>query len=432
MLNKKSPQYIFIEKKGDPLVHLEIALKSGTIKDPLGKEGLASMTLSMLLRGTKKYSSKEFHERLDFLGGEIHLSKFKESLRIHVVSLLDKLDDMLELVRSMLVEPAFSKEEFKKIQTQLKTALEDELGSDDEISERRFQEYLLAGSKYSRASSGSIQSIKKIKQTDLVSFHKNFFSSPDFVVGAIGGFNSNELKKKLNQIFSSLKQKPASALQVSQPKILPGRNLLLLNKKGGSQTQVYLGSTGVHFTDADYFPILIANHVFGGSSFSARMMTEIREKRGWSYGAYSWYRSGKKPLYFGMHFVPSNQDTGDAVALAIQLYEDYAKNGITKEEFAFAKDSLMNQSAFMQDTARKKLDNLVTEAVVGLPKNYYENYRNRLKKITYTQVQKAIQRKVDKKRLFVFVLGDAAKLKKAITEKSKFKKVWIKDFAKQP
>ena len=415
------------EKKG-PLVHLELAVTHGSLCDPHGKEGVASLMLSMLLRGTKKKSSHEFHRALDNLGAEIHLGKYKESQRIYGVCLTDKLPAFLELLEEMLTEPAFDPAEFQKVRDQVRSSLLDELGSDDDIADRRFQEYMLWGNAYGRMTSGSLESLDRITVEDLRAFHREYFRAGDFIVGASGGFDKAKLQASLKKILSHLPAGNAPRLSAEAPKFAAGRSLLFLEKANRTQAQIYVGSPGISFMHKDYFAMLVANHVFGGSSFSARLMKEVREKRGWSYGCYSWYRSGRQPLYFGMHAVPSNKDTLPALKLMVSLFQDYGRNGITKAEFDFAKKSLVSQSAFLQDSLRKRLDNKVTEAVLGLEKGFYDRYQKRLEKLTYSQVQSAIKRHVDPSRLFAVVLGSVDQLDVAQHGTKGFSRVWKRKF----
>jgi zinc protease len=423
-----APVMILLPEKNGPLVHLELALMNGSLRDPIGKEGTASLALSMMLRGTKKKNSQEFHRALDNIGGEFHLGKYKESQRIYGVCLADKLPEFLGLLEEMLVEPAFENGEFEKIRAQMRSGLLDELGSDDEIADRRFQEYMLWGNAYGRMTSGSLESLDKITVEDLRKFHADFFRAPDFVVGASGGFDKKSLETKMKAILGRLPQETAGSIEAKAPEFRAGKSLLFLDKPARTQAQLYIGAPGVSFMDKDYFAMMIANHVFGGSSFSARLMREVREKRGWSYGCYSWYRSGKQPLYFGMHAVPSNKDAIPALQLMIELFRDYGKNGITKEEFTFAKQSLVSQSAFLQDTLRKRLDNKVTEAVLGLEPGYYDRYQKKLAKLTHAQVQTAIRKHVDPSRIFALVLGSVEQLELATHGAKGFAKVWKKKF----
>jgi zinc protease len=423
---------ILLPEKNGPLVHFEFALRQGSLRDPAGKDGVASLTLSMLLRGTTKQRSVDFHRALDNLGGEIHLGKYKESLRIHGMVLADKLAAFLDLFEEMLVEPAFSEEEFNKIREQVRSSLLDELGSDDDIADRRFQEYLLWGNLYGRMTSGSLETLDKISVADLKTFHQEYFRREDFVVGASGGFDRTYLEKRIKAILDRLPTGSAGILDVPGPEVQKGKTLLLIDKPNRTQAQLTVGSSGISYTDKDYFSLQIANHVFGGGSFSARLMKEVREKRGWSYGAYSWYRSGKKPLYFAMHSVPSNKDAAPALELMIQLFGDYAKKGIEKAEFTFAKQSLVNQSAFLQDTLRKRLDNKVSEAVMNLPAGFYDGYQKRIERITHSQVQAAIKKHVNTGRIFAFVLGSSAELKSELAKLEGFTKFWERKFDESP
>lgn len=419
---------IFLPEKKGALVHLELAVLHGSLRDPVGKEGLASLALSMLLRGTKKKESKEFHRCLDNLGAEIHFGKYKESQRIYGVCLSDKLPEFMDLIEEMLVEPLFSEEEFTKVRDQVKSSLLDELGSDDDIADRRFQEYMLWENPYGRMTSGSLESLERITVGDLREFHREYFRAGDFVVGASGGFDRKKLEARLKAMLGRLPAGSAGRLKAEAPEFANGHSLLLLDKPNRTQAQLYVGSPGISFMSKDYFALLVANHVFGGSSFSARLMKEVREKRGWSYGCYSWYRSGKQPLYFGMHAVPSNKDALPALKLMISLFADYGKKGITKEEFEFAKKSLVSQSAFLQDSLRKRLDNKVTEAVLGLEKGFYDKYQKTLAKLTYAQVQGAIRRHVDPSKLFALALGSVDQLDLPKHGTKGFSRVWKKKF----
>lgn len=425
-------KFILLPDQGSPLVYIDFALKFGSLSDPSGKEGLASIMLSMMLRGTQKKSSQEFHQALDNIGAEIHLGKFKESVRIYGVVLVENLNPFMELLKEMITAPRFSEEEFAKIKEQFRSALLDELSSDDDIAERRFQEYLLWGHPYGRSSSGTLKSIAALELNDIKEFYRKIFCSSAAIFSATGAFQKDKLKKKMEEILSLLPAGNFSREEIADPVVPTGRNLIILDKPDRTQSQVYIGSKGIGFTDPLYLSMVIANHVFGGGSFSARLMKEVREKRGWSYGAYAWFRSGRKPLYFGMQTVPSNKDTAPAVQLMLQLFEDYSKRGISKEEFAFAKKSLVNQSAFMQDTLRKRLDNKITEEILGLPKGFYDTYVQRLRRITHAQVQKAIRKTMDSKNMFLLVLCTASELKKDLEKLPGLKSVYVKKFDEEP
>ena len=433
-VNKKSKvksKFILMPDKGSPIVYLDLAFCRGAISDPAGKPGVASLMLSLMLRGTARRTATEFHRALDNLGAELHLGKFKESLRIYGVVLAEKLEPFLDLVEEMLASPAFPEDEFNKLKDQFRSALLDELGDDGDIADRRFQEYLLFGHPYGLSTSGSLTSIDKIEVSDLRGFYRNNLRAPHAVWAASGGFDSSRLRARFEKMLARLPQEPSESIEVTAPLIPEGRNLLLLQKPGRTQSQVLIGAQGVAYQDPDYLAMALANHVFGGGSFSARLMTEVRVKRGWSYGAYSFFRSGKRPLYFGMQAIPSNKDTAPAVDLMIKLYEKFRKTGLTKKEFDFAKTSLVNQSAFLQDTQRKRMENKVAEEVLGLPKGYYDSYTKRLRALRHGQVQSAIKKHVSPENLFILVLGSEEEIGESLKSLKRLRSLHVRSFDKE-
>lgn len=431
VIQEKS-KIMLMPDEGGALTYVDFALKAGALQDPPGKSGVSSLTLSMMLRGTKKRDSEEFHRLLDDLGAEIHLGKYKESMRIFGVVLTENLPALMDLMEEMILEPRFAPEEFQKVKEQFHSALLDELSSDDDIAERRFTEYFLWGHPYGRSTSGSLSSIKNITLEDVKQFYASVFCASPAVFSATGAFKKAWMQARMNSILKKMNMGDLQKEEIMTPLIPARRHLLLLDKPDRTQSQVIIGAKGVSFTDRDYLAMVLANHVFGGGSFSARLMKEVREKRGWSYGAYSWFRSGKKPLYFAMQTVPSNKDTVPAVKLMLELYENFAKKGLTKQEFDFAKKSLVSQSAFMQDTLRKRMDNKVSEEILGLPKGFYDSYVKRLKRLTYAQVQKAIRKHVEPKNIFILVLCTVAPLKKEFETIAGVKEILVKRFDEEP
>jgi zinc protease len=426
------PVYLLLPNKESPLVYLDFALKLGSVADPDGKEGLASITLSMLLRGTKQHAAKEFHEALDLLGAEIHLGKHKESLRVYGVTLKENLKPFLKLFRSVITEPRFDAEEFRKLKEQFKSALLDELSSDDDIADRRFQEHLLWGHPYGKMVSGNLQSIDSIKLEDVKQFYAEHFVAGGAVFSALGSFDKAMLKKELEQIAKKLSSAPFKRINVTAPDWPVGKNILLLHKPGRTQSQIIIGARGIAFQDKDYTSIQVANHVFGGGSFSARLMKEVREKRGWSYGAYASYRASRKPLCMSLQTVPATKDTVPALVLMLDLFAKYQKSGLTKDEFKFAKTSLVNQAAFLTDSLRKRLDNKVTEILLDLPKGFYADYLDRLGQTTLPRVQKAISKNIDAKNVFVVILGDADVLEPQLKKIKGWKRFVRKNFDDLP
>ncbi len=403
--------------RSSALIHMGLSFRVGAIYDPPSKAGLASITTSMLLRGTKKKSYQRFHEKLDELGSKLYLDVNKESIDILGITLSQNLDAFLALFREAILEPAFLPKELKKVLQQRKSMLQDELDTDGDIAARRFQEYFLHGHPYGRSTSGSLESLEQITAADVRTFYKKC-SSRIAIFAATGDFERKQMHAIGTKLLNDLPSLAVDSIQVPTPDWNKGVQTLFLEKPGCTQSQIYMGTPGIAYSSPHYHATTIASHIFGGGCFQARLMKEIREKRGWSYGAYAYFRSARKPLYYAMHTTPSNENTSGAVQLMLKLYNDFVRKGVTKEEFLFAKKSIYNQSAFIQDTLQKKLSNSVAENILELPKGFYANYQKNISMMTHKKVQAAIQAQWRNKSLFIMVLGSGA-LWKADLEKIK-------------
>lgn len=402
---EEKSKLILLPDSTSRLLFIDLSFQTGAVADPNGASGTASLALSMLLRGTKKRNAAKFHEELDRLGAEIYLAKNMESLRIMGETLVDNVEPFFDLLEEMIREPAFAPEEFAKLQAQTLSVLQDELSSDGDIAERRFQEYCLLGHPYGRVSSGSLSSVEKLRVQDLEKFFKQNLHRGIAVFAATGGLSEAKMAAFGERLLKALPAQGNTAPRVEEPVFSPGRRLLMLDKADRTQSQIFVGSPGVSQHHPDYYALAVGMHVFGGGSFSAWLMKEVREKRGWSYGAYGGFRAARKPLYFSMHTTPSNKDTGPALQLMVQLLEKLHKEGISEAEFEFAKRSLVNQSAFLQDTLSKRLNNKVNEILLGLKPGFYDSYQSELKRVRFAETQKALKKHIDPTRLFMMVLG---------------------------
>ena len=414
-------KFIFVPDKTSPLIFIDLSFKTGSIFNPKGKNSLCALTVDMLLRGTKKKKASKFHEILEILGAEIHASQSIESTHIRGEVLKENLKPFLELFIEMISQPDFSSDELGKAKKQLKAALKNELSSDGKIANRRLQEYLFYSHPYGQLPRGNISSIDSITREDLKKFHANYLSANAALLSITGNLSRAKMQEIGNYLISGLPKAPFTAKKVISPTIPKGHNLLILNKKDCSQSRIFIASKGITQKHPEYHALDIASHAFGGSSFSAWMMQEIREKRGWSYGAYSSYFYYKQPLYYKMWTTPSNKNTAGALSLMLDLLEKLNKKGFTKDEFEFAKKSLINQNAFSLDTPKKKMYRKVEEILFDLPSNYYKEYRNNLKKQSYKRVQDAIRRNFDVENLFIVILGTSNTWKKEVLSIKKLK-----------
>ena len=170
-------------------------------------------------------------------------------------------------------------------------------------------------------------------------------------------------------------------------------------------------------TDPDFFPLYLGNYAFGGGSFSARLMVEIRVKRGWSYGANSAFRQGPSARSTGKsHLFPAEKDTAAALAYTLQMTQDLKDKGITGEEFEFAQRSLVNSAGFLYNTPKKRVENTLLERTLDIPDGFMKNYGPELQKVKIEEVNAALKSFVQPDKLAIVVLGTAKNLKESLAK----------------
>jgi zinc protease len=401
-----------------PIVYLNVAVKAGAANDPQGQAGIANFVGEMMIRGTKTRSKDQIDEELDQLGATLSVEARSEALifRGHVLSA--KLAEYMDLVQDVITNPSFPEKEIRKLKTEITSAILDSRGKDSTLGRVFWDAFLFEGHPYGKPVLGKTKDIEGLKRDDLVRHYSNLFQDRNLLVVGSGdseeSFVASWAKRLAEKRPNSESKNPIQAADA--PKSWPKRRVLFVDKPDRTQTQVYFGQIGIRPTDRNFFPLYLSNHVFGGGSFSARLMQEVRVKRGWSYGAHSYFKHGIRPRSFQAYTFPAAKDTAGALTLIDTMLRDWNEKGITPEEFRFAKASLINSAGFSYNTPSKRVENILLEKTLELPDGFLKSYAENLEKVTHEDTNRAVKEFVAPDRMSVMVLGTAKALKPKVAE----------------
>lgn len=429
-----SDNFSFEEDNSLPIVYMNIVTDSGSAQDPKDKLGLANLTYRMLLRGTHAHDKNTFNEELDRLGSQLSVDVRTEGTVIRAAVLSENLEPFLKLVTEALTQPRFSAEETAKLKKEVEADILDNLSDDHYLVSYHFQRFFYGDHPYSHPTVGTLSGVKKISAIDLLDNYSKLLGGSNLAL-----FGTGEAKKEVIEAWFTDLQEKLNALhpdahavpKVAAPVPEVGRRILLVNKAGITQSQVLIGGVGPTPDTAGFYAIQLANHSFGGTTFESRMMKELRVKRGWTYGAYSSFQFGRQPRHYSLYFFPKTADTKPAIDLALALFQDYVKGGITKEEFDFSKTSLVNNAPFNYDTAKKRVENATTEHLTLLPHGYFKDYAGNIESVKMDGVLPALQGFFNPANLTIVVVGDASKLKKSLLTLPGFQPIVVKDFRQE-
>jgi zinc protease len=414
-----------------PLVAIRLLFDAGSIHDPKGKEGLAALTASMIGQaGTQKHSYTQLLEELYPMAAEIGGNTDREVTLFEGEVHRDKLAEYTALLKEVLLQPAFSQQDFERNKDQLTSYLTNSLLSNDEmLGLEALQTRLFQGHPYGHPTPGTVEGLKSITLDDVKGFYKEHYTQAGLMLGVAGGYPKGYVEA-LQKDLAALPKGTAGRMNLPpQPKV-QGRNFTLLQKETASVGINFGFPLPVTRADADYFPLMVANSFLGEHrTFHGRLMQQLRGARGLNYGDYSYIEYYESPPFTSNPTpnVPRRQQyfsvwirpvvpTDAQFALRAGLYEvqRLRDRGLTKEEFELTRDFLVNYSKLWAQSLSDRLGFHMDSEYYGTP-YFIDEIDKRLKSMTVDQVNATVKKYIDTDNYeAVIVTDNAAELKEAL------------------
>lgn len=397
-----------VEDHRVPYITTFLGFKAGKLLDDPKALGVAKLTASMLTEGTKARTSKEIASQIDFIGGSLGAHTGYDFTLLSGSSLSNNKEKLFELFSDVLLNPTFPEDEMKLKKANWLQSLVLKRSQPSFLLEERFRKVVFGGHPYGIVSPHP-KMVSNISQDELIAFHKEHYIPNDAILLVLGDFKSKNIKDMIKKSFGSWKE--GNRKKVSLPKVPRhnGRKIYLVNRPGSVQSSLKLGNLGIKKTDPDYFRILVMNEVLGGGAHS-RLFVNIREDKGFTYGAYSNSATRVHPDVF---YASADVRT-DVTAASLQefLYElERIRNLKPKKgELLTAKNYLSGKFQIGIETQSGLARRLLEVALYDLPKNYLETYTKKIMAVTPEDVRKSARRIIRSKDLVIAVVGDAEKI----------------------
>jgi len=386
-----------------PIVWFQVVLPFGSGVEPAGKEGLANLTAELLLRGTTARDRDAFERTLEGLGASVAAGVSADHITLSGSVLSENWPALASLLGEALEQPAFREQELAALVEEIQADIVEGRNNDQALVRHFFAQRLYAGHPYGQPVLGTTASLASLSRDDVATFYGRWFSSEGAILALLGDFDGGAASD-LKGLASSLRGEPVEAPEAKRPADPSSRSLLLIDKPGRSQVQLLLGHLFARPEDEEYAAAWIANEAFGGYGFSARLMMEVREKRGWSYGAYGRIAHSPQLSSYSIWVFPALSDALPCLELVLKMYGDFAQQGISEEELRYARSGLVNGSAFYTDTPSKRLNYEVRRKLSGYdPLALIPDVRE----ATLKQVNAAASKAFHPDALFAVMVGTA-------------------------
>jgi zinc protease len=393
-----------------PLVHVGLILRTGSVHDPRGLEGLTRMTTRVLRMGTRALLPQSVEEKIDSLGGQLSVGCAPSYIQFGGVVVAQNLEPFLALLSELLTTPAFRARDLARAKRETVAELVAACDDDRSLAARHFRNYALGKHPYARPVVGTQHSVRAITRDQVLAHYQKHFVSSNLIVSMAGDVKA-ERAFELSRRYLSLPRGRAPQDKVAAPHMPKGRRLLIVDKPQRTQTQIIIGTLGTHTSDADHTALQVANVVFGGL-FTARLTHEVRSVRGLSYGASSSLGHDRERELWSMWTFPAAKDARQCIELQLRLYDEWIKDGVRPSELTRAKNFLVKSHAFEIDTAQKRLDQRVETELFDLPPDYQDGFVDRVRKVTRKDANAALARRLSRRDQTIVVVATARELRK--------------------
>jgi len=392
-----------VEEHGVPLISLKYAFDGGSSQDPDGKAGVANFITAMMDEGAGDLKSQEYQERVEDIAMRMSYDDTKDSLYGSFETLTANRDKAVELLKLSVQKPRFDDDAVERIRQQLIANLIYADKDPGKVAMREWYAQAFAGHPYARPSSGTVDTVSKITRDDLVSYHKRIFARDNLNVVAVGDITAAELGKLIDDVFGALPAK-ADLLPVAKTEPVAGGSQRII-EMGVPQSVAVFGLGAMPRKDPDFMAAFVVNHILGGGGFSAKLMEEVREKRGLAYSVYTYIQPDRYTSILAGSVATKNAAMAQSLDIIRNEMKKMAENGPTEADLEAAKSYLTGSYALRFDTNSKIAAQLLGLMQEGFGPDYVENRNKMIEAVTLADAKRVAARLLRPNDLIVTVVG---------------------------
>jgi zinc protease len=422
--------WLFSQQTGLPLVTLELLVKAGALQEPKGKEGLANLTASLLLSGTKSRNATQIAQELDFMGAHLKAGGGDDFASISLTILKKDLGAGLELLKDVLLNPTFALPEVQRKAAQYKAALESEQDEPMVVAGRTFAKDLYGDFPYGHPVRGTPQGLTAITPKDLAEFHRTYYRPNNAVLSIVGDLTQDEARQWVTKTFGTWAAAPIPALKLPPIPPLSQRKTVVIDKDI-SQANIILGSLGINRQNPDFYALQVMNYILGGGGFSSRLMDDIRENRGLAYSVSSSFSPGLEPGPFTVTLETKNPSAAEAISQVLEQIKLIMSQPVKDKELENAKSYFIGSFARKMDSMSKRAWLLGYVEVYGLGLDYPWKYPELIQHLTPADIQQVAEKYLHPDKYLLVVVGKKSALPSLTFDATGSKKEEKKDEEKK-
>ncbi len=391
-----------VEDHSIPFTALEIRFRGGTSLDAPGKRGSIHLMTALIEEGAGDLESRAYARTLEGLAASFGFDSSSDSVSVSARFLSENREAALSLLRDTLHHPRFDQSAIDRVRGQVISSLRSDAKDPDAIAAATFRRLAYGDHPYGSDGAGTIETISGLSRDDIIAAKRAVFSREHLYIGAVGDITAQELGAVIDDLLGDL---PATGATI------PG--LATVGLTGGvtvvdfdtPQSVALFGHAGIDQDDPDFFAAYVLNQVLGGGSFESRLMNEVREKRGLTYGVYSYLSPRDLAATYRGGVSSANGKIAEAIAVISDEWAKAAHEGITKAEMDAAKTYLTGAYPLRFDGNARIAGILVAMQMQDLPIDYIATRNARVEAVTLADVNRVASELLQPEGLRFVVVG---------------------------
>jgi zinc protease len=421
---KNGLKVLVVENHKLPRVSFNLTLDNAPYAEG-NKKGVSDILSGMLGNGTKKISKDAFNEEIDFLGADINF--YASGAYANGLSRYSKR--ILELMADGALNPLFDQSEFDKEKEKIIEGLKADEKSVSAIA-RRVENVLVFGKEHYRGEFTSEETLKNVTLDDVIINYNNYFVPANAYLVIVGDVKFKEIKKEVEKLFGKWKEAKAPVFTYSTPKDVQYSQINFIDAPNAVQSEIALVNlSNLKMTDKEYFSVLLANQILGGGG-EGRLFLNLREKHGWTYGAYSSIGAGKYINKFRSSASVRNTVTDSAVVEFFNELKRIKTELVSEEDLKNAKAKYVGNFVMQIEKPSTIAGYALNKETQGLPEDFYENYIKNINAVTAEDIKNAANKYFLSDNTRVVIVGKAADVLPGLEVMSKREKLPIFYFDK--
>lgn len=391
-----------VEDHSIPFTALELRFKGGTSLDAPDRRGAVNLMTALLEEGAGDLDAQGFLKARQDLAARFSFNSGMDSVSVSARFLTESREQSLELLRKALVAPRFDPQALERVRGQVLSTIASDEKDPRAIANRTFDRLAFGDHPYGHAPDGTRESVTALTRDDILAAHAATIARDRLYVGVVGDITAEALGPLLDRLLGDLPAEGAPMPDDVAVQLAGGTTVVPFETP---QSVAVFGHAGMDETDPDFFAAHIMNQILGGGGFQSRLMTELREKRGLTYGVYSFLAPMEHAALVMGQVASANESIAEAVQLVREQWADVAENGVSADELEAAKKYITGAYPLRFDGNGAIARILAGMQFTGRPITYIETRNDRMNAVTLDDVKRVAARLLQPDELHFVVVG---------------------------